>query len=106
MKKDNIENMFKGWFIGNFDPSVLKTNDVEVALKEYEAGDYEDAHFHKIATEITFIVEGEAEMFGEIFKSGDIITIYPNEVTDFKALTNVKTFVIKYPGANDDKYIA
>ena len=106
MKKDRIEDMFKGWFVGNFEPTVLKTNDVEVALKEYGAGDYEDAHYHKIATEITFIVEGEVEMLGEKYSEGDIITILPNEVTDFKALTKVKTFVVKHPGANDYKYIA
>jgi len=106
VKKDNIKSMKNGWFIGNFNPSVLKTNEVEVALKEYEQGDYEDAHFHKIATEITLIVEGEVEMFNERYKKGDILTIYPDEITDFKALTKVKTFVVKLPGANEDKYIA
>ena len=98
--------MTKGWFVGNFEPTVFKTTDVEVALKEYQPGDYEDAHFHKIATEITLIVEGEAEMFNQKFGPGDIITIYPEEVTDFKALTKVTTFVVKHPGVNDDKYLA
>ena len=105
MKVDHIERMFKGWFIGNFEPTALKTNEFEIALKQFKAGDYEDAHFHKIATEITLFVKGKAEMSSLKFQAGDIVTIYPNEVTDFKALTDVTIFVIKYPGVNNDKYL-
>ena len=43
-------------------------------------------------------------MNGSIFESGSILKILPNESTDFKALTNVKTVVVKIPGALNDKY--
>lgn len=33
MKIARIDEMTKGWFIGNFEPILLKTNAVEVALK-------------------------------------------------------------------------
>lgn len=105
MKKADLKDFFKGWFIGNFDPSLIKTNDVEVAIKKYKAGDYEDSHYHKIATEITAIVSGEVEMNGIKYIADDIIVIEPNDRTDFKCLTDVVTVVVKYPGANDDKYV-
>jgi hypothetical protein len=105
MVKDNIENMVKGWFIGNFEPTVLSTNDVEVAVKKYQKGDYEEKHFHKIATEITVIVEGKVEMSGVLYQSGDIVKINPYIATDFKAMTDVTTVVVKHPGANNDKYL-
>ena len=105
MKKADLKDFFKGWFIGNFDPSLIKTNDVEVAIKKYKAGDHEDSHYHKIATEITAIVSGEVEMNGIKYIADDIIVIEPNDRTDFKCLTDVVTVVVKYPGANDDKYI-
>ena len=35
----------------------------------------------------------------------DIITIQPNESTDFKCITDVVTVVIKRPSSNNDKYI-
>jgi hypothetical protein len=104
-KIDKLDNMFKGWFVGNFEPTVLATNDVEVGVKKYKKGEYEGSHFHKIATEITLILEGEVMMNGEIYKSGDILTIFPGHSTDFEALTDVTTVVVKHPGANDDKYI-
>ncbi|MEE9367505.1 MAG: hypothetical protein V3V05_01445 [Pontiella sp.] len=99
------EDMVRGWFIGNFDPSALKTNDVEVALQEYEAGDYDERHYHKIATEITLIVEGEVEMNGVQYSQGDIVVIHPGESTDFRALTKAKNVVVKIPGVNHDKYM-
>jgi len=49
MKIFNIEDMFKGWFIGNFEPSVIKTKEFEVAhhfhKKDYV--DSEGSHYHK-----------------------------------------------------------
>jgi quercetin dioxygenase-like cupin family protein len=105
MKKHNLDDMVGGWFIGHFEPTVLKTNDFEVAVKIYKKGDYEEEHYHKIATEYTLIMDGEVLMAGSKYKSGDIIHIQPNEATDFKALTDVKTVVVKVPSVKDDKYI-
>jgi quercetin dioxygenase-like cupin family protein len=105
MEVHKIKDMVKGWFIGNFEPSLFKTNDVEVGLKEYQAGDYEDAHYHKIATEFTVILNGEVEMNGNRYVDGDIIVIKPGVSTNFKAITDVTTVVVKIPGANNDKYV-
>ncbi len=105
LKKFKLDKMTKGWFIGNFEPSLLKTNDVEVGVKNYKAGDCEDFHHHKIATEFTLILNGTVEMSGELFQNGDIIKIEPNTSTNFKAITDVTTVVIKVPGASNDKYI-
>ena len=105
MTIDKLDCMIKGWFVGNFEPTVLKTNDVEVAVKKYKAGDYESSHYHKIATEITVIVSGEVEMNGVRYSEGDIIVISPNEQTDFRVLKDTITTVVKYPGANNDKYL-
>lgn len=105
MKTFNLEEMTKGWFIGNFNPAVLQTSQVEVAVKRYKSGEYEKRHYHKVATEITVITDGKVKMNGIIYLPGTIIVIEPNESTDFLALTDVTTTVIKFPGANDDKYL-
>ena len=105
MKLFNLDDMTKGWFIGNFTPTVLPTNQVEVAVKRYKAGEYEPAHYHKIATEITVIIDGEVRMNGALYLQGDIIVIEPNQATDFLAITDVSTTVVKFPGALGDKYL-
>lgn len=105
MKTAKLEDMVKGWFVGNFDPTIYKTNDVEVAVKCYNKGDYEKSHYHKIATEITVIISGRVKMNGKEYKAGDIIVMEPNESTDFECLEDgTKNAVVKIPGANSDKY--
>ena len=41
MKIDSLNNMLNGWVIGDFDPSVFKTNAFEFAIKKYKKNDYE-----------------------------------------------------------------
>ncbi|MFX0072074.1 MAG: hypothetical protein ACFFAO_13380, partial [Candidatus Hermodarchaeota archaeon] len=86
MKIDNIDNFLRGWFVGNFEPTLIKTNDVEVAYKSYKTGDKEAAHYHKIATEITLVVKGSVKMNNKIFKENDIIILKPSEVCHFEVL--------------------
>ena len=105
MKTARLEDMVKGWFVGNFEPSLCKTNDVEVAIKKYHVGDYEVAHFHKIAIEITVVTSGKVRMNNIEYRKGDIIVMEPNEITDFEALTDAENVVVKIPGVNNDKYI-
>lgn len=100
-----LSEMINGWFIGNFDPSLYKTNDCEVAVKKYKKGDKEDAHYHKIATEFTVIVSGRVRMFDREFAVGDIVVIQPGESTSFEALEDSINVVVKIPGANNDKYL-
>lgn len=105
IEKHDLADMFKGWFIGNFEPSLYKTNDVEVGVKSYTAGEYEASHHHKIATEFTVIISGKVEMSGVQYGPGAIIKIEPNTSTDFRALTDTTTVVVKVPGASNDKYV-
>jgi hypothetical protein len=96
--------MVKGWFIGAFSPTVFDTSTAEIAIKTYKAGDSEDRHHHKIATEVTAFIEGSARMNGVEYGKGEIVVIRPGESTDFCALTDLTTVVVKIPGALNDKY--
>jgi hypothetical protein len=98
--------MNAGWFVGNFSPAVVQAPGFEVALKKYKAGDSEASHYHKLAIEITLIVDGEAEMCGRKLVSGDIVKLASGEVTTFRAITDVTTVVVKMPSVPGDKYSA
>lgn len=101
----SLDEMKRGWFVGSFLPTALDTENVEVGIKRYKQGEKEARHYHKVATEITVILEGEAVMNSTIFRSGDIVRIPPGESTDFEALTDLITVVVKVPGATNDKYL-
>lgn len=104
MKTAKLSNMTRGWFVGNFEPTAYKTNECEVAVKRYGAGDKESAHYHKIATEVTVIISGDVRMNGVDYHSGDIIIEEPGDITDFEALSDTINVVVKCPGVSDDKY--
>jgi mannose-6-phosphate isomerase-like protein (cupin superfamily) len=104
MKHARLETMVKGWFVGDFDPTLLRSKDVEVAIKHYKAGDREDTHHHRVAVEITAIVSGEVMMMGKRWGAGDIVLVEPGEATDFQAISDAVNVVIKMPSAKGDKY--
>ena len=105
MQKLKLHDMVKGWFIGDFQPTALATRAAEVAVKSYRAGAREERHYHKVAQEITVIQNGRVRMNGIEYVAGDIIVISPMESTDFVALEDTTTIVVKVPGAINDKYI-
>ncbi len=105
MKNAYLKDMKGGWFIGNFTPSLMKTNDVEVAVKRYKKGTKEAEHYHKVATEYTVVVSGKVKMFDREWNEGDIIVVEPGDATSFEALSDAINVVVKIPGANNDKYL-
>ena len=105
MKTAKLADMTKGWFIGDFEPSLMKTSEFEVAVKRYKAGDHEESHCHKIATEYTVIISGRVKMNGAEYDEGTIVVMEPGEYTDFTALTdNTVNVVVKVPCVRNDKY--
>ena len=97
MRKFDFSVMKGGWFVGNFEPAAFKTKDCEVAYVKHFKDQEWEKHFHKIATEITFIID-------TIFSSGDIFVIEPNEIADPKFLEDSEVIVVKLPSNTSDKY--
>lgn len=101
-----MSKMTGGWFIGNFTPSVVKTSDFEVCVKNYAMGVREPAHYQLTATEVTVIIQGKARMGSQVLNAGDIVTLAPFEVADFEALTDVALVAVKFPSLPADKVLA
>ena len=104
MKLHKLDNMFKGWFIGDFEPSLFNA-DFEDGVKEYKSGDKEQKHYHKLAKEFTVIISGKVKMNDIEYIKGDIIQIDENESTDFECIEDTITVVVKTKSIKNDKYI-
>lgn len=104
MKRFDVSKFIGGWFIGNFDPSIIKTDQFEVSVKSYKAGDTERRHVHNEAVELTVVTSGVVKMNGQIFCEGEIIFIDKGESTDFNAMEDSKTVVVKMPSVIGDKH--
>ncbi|NMC62467.1 MAG: hypothetical protein GYA55_04795 [SAR324 cluster bacterium] len=104
MEVYRLDQMEKGWFVGDFSPAVLHTSDFEIAIKRYKSGDSEARHVHKVASEITVIAEGQVEMNGRVFEENSIILIAAGEPAEFRAITDALTVVVKQPSVKGDKF--
>ncbi len=102
----HLDEMVKGWFVGDFAPTALRTEAAEVAVKLYKAGEHESTHLHKVATEVTLVLDGAVEMRGRRLSRGDIVKLMPGEAADFTAITDAITVVVKHPSISGDKYPA
>lgn len=105
MIQRRLDEMVGGWFVGDFEPSCLRMQECEVSCRYYKAGDSETAHVHMVATEITVIASGRASMNGRELVAGDILMLAPGEPTDFIALEDTTTVVVKTPSVIGDKYL-
>lgn len=105
MKLYNWNNFKGGWFCGAFLPSIFITDNFEISIKKYKSGDHDPSHIHKVADEITMIVDGLVKMNGVKYHTDDIIWIEKGDVTDFTAITDAVTCVVKIPSVKGDKYL-
>ncbi|WP_334118230.1 hypothetical protein [Limnobacter sp.] len=105
MLAHDLNQFIKGWFLGPFSPTLKQTEHFECAVKKYKAGDYEEKHYHSVATEYTVIATGRVLMNGIEYGADSIIEIRPGEATDFEALVDTITFVVKTPAVTGDKYL-
>ena len=105
MKKYNIKDMVNGWEVGNFDPSVLKTEKFEVGYHKYKKGAPTQNHYYKKSTEINIVVSGDVEINGERFREGEIFVLEPYSVSESSFHKNTDLIVIRDASYTDDKYI-
>lgn len=105
MRRHRLGEFTKGWFIGNFNPSILKSSEVEVGVKFFEAGSLEPVHHQLTATEVSVLIFGRVRMGNIWLEPGDIVEIAPGIDCDFEAITDAALVVVKSPSLPDDKVL-
>lgn len=104
MKTAKLSDMHRGWFIGDFEPGVLRTRDFEVGVLTHLKGESWAAHYHEIATEYNVLLEGRMRIADRELAAGDIFWFEPGEVADPEFLEDCKVLCVKTPSIIGDKY--
>lgn len=98
-------DFFKGgWFIGNFSPAMLRTDQFEVCYKYHTKGEAWPAHYHKLGTEYNLLVRGKMKMHDQILEAGTLFIMERYEVADPEFLEDCEVLIIKTPSVPGDKY--
>lgn len=105
MHKFNLKDFTNGWIVGNFNPSIIKTEGFEFLVRHYKKGDVDEKHMHKIAHEITVIVSGIFMLNTELIHKNDVVHLLPGESSRFECIEDGSIAVIKTPSVVGDKYL-
>ena len=98
-----IKDFTRGWFIGNFIPSIIKTTDFEVGLLTHKQNEKWAFHYHQYMIEINILVSGSMKLNEKIIKKNSIFTIYENEIACPDFIEDCKIICIKVPSVVNDK---
>lgn len=105
MKVIKLNTMKNGWFMGNFEPSVLKTENFEVGIMSHTKGEKWPKHYHAKADEYNVLMQGKMIIQNTELNAGDIFVIEKMEIADPIFLEDCKVLVVKVPSVPGDKII-
>jgi quercetin dioxygenase-like cupin family protein len=94
----------RGWFIGNFDRAVFRTDQFEVNWQT-NPRKQTPSHYHKEIAEIQLITRGRMLVNGEIYQVGDIFMFEPGDLCQVEYLEETDTVAVKVPARPLDKYL-
>jgi len=100
----NINDYVRGWFIGDFEPTVLRTKDFEVGVLTHLKGEIWPAHYHKDSVEYNVLVKGCMVIQGKKINSGDMFIFEKGEIADPVFLEDCTVVCVKVPSIPTDKY--
>lgn len=104
MKTASLSSMHRGWFIGDFEPSILRTKDFEVAVLTHKKGECWPKHYHAVATEYNVLVSGLMTVNDTIISPGTIFIFEPGEIADPIFHADCTIVTVKTPSVIGDKY--
>ena len=92
-----------GWIIGNFKPSILKTEKFEIGILKHPKNQKWPSHYHSIITEYNVLLKGKMKINGKIINEKDIFVINPKEIARPIFLEDCEVLCIKVPSIIGDK---
>ena len=104
MQRFKLEDFIRGWFIGDFTPSIFRTPNFEVGVLHHHKGELWPAHYQKVATEFNVLLSGSLSINNELILVGEIFIIEPLEVAVPIFHEDCKVLCIKVPSLPNDKY--
>ena len=100
-----LEDMFRGWFIGNFEPSVSKQETFEVGYLLHKKGEIWDTHYHNNIKEINLLVSGKMIVNDITINKNEIFIIDSKTIASPIFLEDCYIICIKIPSFKGDKII-
>lgn len=93
-----------GWFIGDFQPTLLRTPDFEIAWKMHTRREGVEPHYHRQVIEYNLLAHGSMTVNGIRLEERDLFVLHPGERADIEIHTEqVHVVCVKVPSIPADK---
>lgn len=99
-----IDSFVRGWFIGDFEPSILRTKTWEMALLKHSKGEKWDFHYHSQADEVNVLLSGRMMLNGHEIRARNVFTIPKKQIACPLFLEDCVVLCIKTPSVIGDKF--
>jgi choline kinase len=103
VKNGCLGDMKRGWLIGDFEPSIHRTKDVEIGYLFHPKGQSWPAHVHNEADEMNVLIRGKMIMNNETINEKDIFIVKKGMLTRSVFLEDCEILCIKVPSNTCDK---
>lgn len=104
-KISNLSQYTRGWLVGDFEPSMFKRKNVEIAVMKHKANEETIPHKHMLSNEYNLIIQGKVNISGLILKEDDIFIYEPGEISDVNFITDTILLVFRDGSYPSDKTI-
>jgi mannose-6-phosphate isomerase-like protein (cupin superfamily) len=102
---DNLNRFTRGWLVGDFTPSLFRSQDYEVAIMHHKKNEATTPHRHNFSTEYNIIVQGFVVVNGKKLKAGDIFVYEKKEISNVEFESDTILCVIRTPSLPSDKEV-
>lgn len=104
MNITKLKDYVRGWIIGDFEPTVLRTKDFEVGVLTHPKGEKWPAHYHKESVEYNVLVKGRMTVQNTELNTGDVFIFDKGEVADPVFHEDCTVVCVKVPSLPSDKF--
>ena len=100
-----IEDMFRGWFVGNFEPSAFKHTGIEIGYLLHKKGEKWQTHYHNNLIEVNLLTEGKMILNDIEINKNEIFVINKKVIACPIFLEDCYIICIKMPSILGDKIV-
>lgn len=97
--------MKSGWFVGDFEPSIVRTTLMDIGYLTHHPGEKWDFHTHYFSREYNFLVSGKMSINGITYKSGSKFMFDYRCMACPKFYEKCTILCVKFPSAPRDKVV-
>ncbi len=100
-----LSELTRGWLIGDFTPSLVRTKEFEIGILSHKSGEKWPYHIHDFQDEYNYLINGHMTVNDLEYLSGDNFALLKGHLAVPHFMSDCRLVCIKFPSIPSDKRI-